>query len=118
MSQLLWTEEDSLYSKLEQVFFKEWEKLKRELELSRMSKVVVTAKKIKELVPDTCRACGGLVSLQESMSGAVLILQWNCTKGHFDTWTSSEVLTEKNHQKIYTVCQQCSACGCDISKWQ
>ena len=94
-------EEDSLYSKLEQVFFKEGEKLKRELELSRMSKVVVTAKKIKELVPDTCRACGGLVSLQESMSGAVLILQWNCTKGHFSTWTSSEVLTEKNHQKIY-----------------
>ena len=65
-------EKDSLYSKLEHVFVKE-EKLKRKLELSRMSKVVVTAKKIKELVPDSCRACSGLVSLQESMSGAVLI---------------------------------------------
>ena len=62
-------EEDSFYNKLEQVLFKEEEKFKRELELFRMSKVVVTAKKIKELVPDTCRTCGGLVSLQEAMSG-------------------------------------------------
>ena len=62
-------------------------------------KGLVTVDKMKE---KTCRACGGAISLKQTMSGAVLtLLQWNCDSGHFDTWASSDVLTERNNQKVY-----------------
>ena len=59
------------------------ERDKRELDLSKKPKVLVTVDKIKELFPETCRACGGAISLKQTMSGNVLTLQWNCDSGHF-----------------------------------
>lgn len=48
------------------------ERDKRELDLSKKPKVLVTVNKIKELFPETCRACGGAISLKQTMSGNVL----------------------------------------------
>ena len=45
--------------------------------------------------------CGGAISLKQTMSVAVLTLQWNCDSGHLGTWASSDVLTVKNNQKVY-----------------
>ena len=82
-------------------FTKKWERDKRELDLSIKPKLLVAIDKIKELFPETCRACGGGISLKQTMSGAVLTLQWNCDSGHFGTWGSSDVLTVRNNQKVY-----------------
>ncbi|XP_068729053.1 uncharacterized protein [Montipora capricornis] len=43
------------------------------------------------------------------MSGAVVTIQWNCTNGHADSWTSSEVLAVKSNQKVYVNNVQLSA---------
>ena len=75
----------------------------RELDqdLSKKPKVLVAVDKIKELFPETFRACGGSIfSLKQTMSGAVLTLWWNCDSGHFGTWASSDVLTVRNNQKV------------------
>ena len=64
--------------------------------------MLVAVDKIKELFPETnFRACGGAISLKQTMSGAVLTLQWNCDSGHFGTWASADVLTVRNNQKVY-----------------
>ena len=48
--------------------------------------MLVAVDKVKELFPaETCHACGGAISLKQTMSGAVLTLQWNCHSGHFGT---------------------------------
>ena len=78
---------------------REVERDKRELDLSKKPKVLVAVDKIKELFPETSRACGVAISLKQTMSGAVLTLQWNCDSGHFNTCRdSSDVLTVKNNQ--------------------
>ena len=43
------------------------------------------------------------------MSSAVVTIQWNCTNGHADSWTSSEVLAVKSNQKVYVNNVQLSA---------
>ena len=43
------------------------------------------------------------------MSSAVVTIQWNCTNGHADSWTSSEVLAFKGNQKVYVNNVQLSA---------
>ena len=91
----------TLLSEVEEVYKKNRERDKRELDLSKKPKVLVTVDKIKELFPETCHACGGAISLKQTMSGAVLTLQWNCDSGHFGTWASSDVLTVRNNQKVY-----------------
>ena len=74
---------------------------KRELDWSKKPKVLVAIDKIKELFPETCRACGGAISLKQTMSGAVLTLQWNCDSGHFGTWASILRCSYcKNNQKV------------------
>ena len=65
--------------------------------------------KVKELIPKACKVCGEAVSVSDSRSGAVLIIKWNCANGHVDYWTSSEVLTVKNNQKVYVNNVQLSA---------
>ena len=94
---------------------KKRERDKRELDLSKKPKVLVSIDKIKELFPETCCGCGGAISLKQTMSGAVLTLQWNCDSGHFDTWTSSDVLTERNNQKVYVNNFQMAAA---ITQWK
>lgn len=91
---------DTLQSELEEVYKKNRERDKRELDLSKKPKVLVSVDKIKELFPETFHACGGVISLKQTMSGAVLTLQWNCDSGHFGTWASSDVLTVRNIQKV------------------
>ena len=71
--------------------------------------------KIKELFPETCHACGGAISLKQTMSGAVLTLQWNCDSAHFGTWASSDVLTVRNNQKVYVNNFQMAAA---ITQWK
>ena len=80
---------------------KEEEQVKRELELSKKPKVLVTIEKVVDLIPKTCGTCSAPVSINQAVSGAVLILQWNCKNGHSGVWTSSEVVTEKRNQKVY-----------------
>lgn len=60
---------DTLLSELEEVYKKNREREKRELDLSKKPKVLVAVDKIKELFPETCRACGGAISLKQTMSG-------------------------------------------------
>ena len=61
--------------------------------------MLVAVDKIQELFPETFRACGGAISLKQTMSVAVLTLQWNCDSVHFNTCRdSSDVLTVKNNQ--------------------
>ena len=75
-----------------------------QLDYSKAPKVLVTADKIKELIPKICHVlyiCGSAISLQHKMRGTVLILNWNCENGHLGIWDSSDVLTVKNHQKVY-----------------
>lgn len=93
--------EETLQSILEKVYKKNQEKNRKELDYSKAPKVLVTADKIKELIPETCHVCGSAISLQHTMSGTVLILNWNCDNGHLGNWASSDVLTVKNHQKVY-----------------
>ena len=81
-------------------FAKNPERDKRELDLSKKPKVLVAVDKIKELFPETCHACGGAISLKQTMSGAVLTLQWNRDSGHFGTWASADVLTVRYIQKV------------------
>lgn len=57
--------------------------------------------KAMELIPSQCKVCGENVTVQHTMSGTVVIIQWNCSNGHADSWTSSEVLTVKSNQKVY-----------------
>ena len=61
-----------MQSELEEVYKKYRERDKRELDLSKKPKVLVAVDKIKELFPETCRACGGAISLKQTMSGNVL----------------------------------------------
>ena len=78
--------------------------------------MLVAFDKIKELFPETnFRACGGAISLKQTMSGAVLTLQWNCDSGHFGTWASSDVLTVRNNQKVYVNNFQMAAA---ITQWK
>ena len=91
------------------------ERDKRELDLSKKPKVLVAVDKIKELFPETCHACGGAISLKQTMSGAVLTLQWNCDSGHFGTWASADVLTVRNNQKVYVNNFQMAAA---ITQWK
>ena len=94
------------------------EKDKRTLEFSKAPKVLVTASKIKELIPKTCSACGEAICLQQTISGAVLVLHWSCSKGHFASWSSSEVLlSKKQKQKVY-VNMQCSVGSCHFTQWK
>ena len=93
--------EEALQSILEKVYKKNREKNRRELDYSKAPKVLVTVEKIKELIPVTCHVCGSAISLQHTMSGTVLILNWNCDNGHLGNWASSDVLTVRNHQKVY-----------------
>lgn len=95
------TEQESLKAKMQEVYEGDKERVKRELELSSTAKVLVTVDKIKELISNTCKTCSSRVSIQETKSGAVLVLNWNCNNGHSGTWASSEVLTEKKRQKVY-----------------
>ena len=106
---------DTLQSELEEVYKANQERDKRELDLSKKPKVLVTVNKIKELFPETCHACGGVISLKQTMSGAVLTLQWNCDSGHFGTWASSDVLTVRNNQKVYVNNFQMAAA---ITQWK
>ena len=62
-----------------------------------------------------CHARGGAISLKQTMSGAVLTLQWNCDSGHFGTWASSDVLTVRNNQKVYVNNFQMAAA---ITQWK
>ena len=94
---------------------KNGERDKRELDLSKKPKVLVAVDKIKELFPETCRACGGAISLKQTMTGNVLTLQWNCDSGHFGTWASSDVLTVRNNQKVYVNNFQMAAA---ITQWK
>lgn len=103
------TEQESLKAKLQEVYEGDKERVKRELELSRTAKVLVTVDKIKELISDSCKTCSSPVSIRETKSGAVLILHWNCDSGHSGTWASSEVLTEKKGQKVYANSVQVAA---------
>ena len=105
----------TLQSELEEVCKKKRERDKRELDLSKKPKVLVSIDKIKELFPETCCACGGAISLKQTMSGAVLTLQWNCDSGHFGTWASSDVLTVRNNQKVYVNNFQMAAA---ITQWK
>ena len=107
----------TLQSEVEEVYKKKRERDKRELDLSKKPKVLVAVDKIKELFPETCRACGGAISLKQTMSGAVLTLQWNCDSGHFGTWASSDVLfnTVRNNQKVYVNNFQMAAA---ITQWK
>ena len=105
----------TLQSEVEEVYKKKRERDKRELDLSKKPKVLVAIDKIKELFPETCRACGGAISLKQTMSGAVLKLQWNCDSGHFGTWASSDVLTVRNNQKVYVNNFQMAAA---ITQWK
>ena len=67
---------DTLQSELEEVYKANQERDKRELDLSKKPKVLVTVNiKIKELFPETCHACGGAISLKQTMSGNVLTLR-------------------------------------------
>ena len=93
--------EQALERILIEVYKQNQEKDERELEFSKAPKVLVTASEIKELIPKTCSACGEAISLQQTTSGAVLVLHWICSKRHFASWSSSEVLTSKNNQKVY-----------------
>ena len=80
--------------------------------------MLVAVDKIKELFPaETFRACGGAISLKQTMSGAVLTFQWNCDSGHFGTWASSDVLfnTVRNNQKVYVNNFQMAAA---ITQWK
>ena len=43
--------------------------------------MLVAIDKIKELFPETCHACGGAISLKQTMSGAVLTLHGTVTVG-------------------------------------
>ena len=96
------TEQESLKAKLQEVYEGDKkERVKRELELSNTAKVLVTVDKIKELISTTCKTCSRPVTIQETKSGAVLLLHWSCDNGHSGTWASSELLTKKNHQKVY-----------------
>ena len=104
-----------MQSELEEVYKKYRERDKRELDLSKKPKVLVAVDKIEELFPETCRACGGSISLKQTMSGAVLKLQWNCDRGHFGTWASSDVLTVRNNQKVYVNNFQMAAA---ITQWK
>lgn len=91
---------ETLQSILKQVYGNV-EEVKRELELSQKQKVIATLDKVMELIPKQCKICGEIVTVQHTMSGAVVTIQWNCTYGHADSWTSSEVLAVKNNQKVY-----------------
>ena len=93
--------EETLQSILEKVYKKNQEKNRRELDDSKAPKVLVTANKIKELISEICHVCGSAISLQHTMSGTVLMLDWNCDNGHLGNWASSDVLTVKNHHKVY-----------------
>ena len=93
------TEQESLQAKLQEVYEGDKkERVKRELELSNTAKVLVTVEKIKELISTTCKTCSSPFTIQETKSGAVLLLHWSCDNGHSGTWASSELLTKKNHQ--------------------
>ena len=91
---------ETLQSILKQVYANV-EEVKRELELSQKQKVIATLDKVMELIPKQCKICGEIVTVQRTMSGAVVTIQWNCTNGHADSWTSSEVLAVKNNQKVF-----------------
>ena len=91
---------ETLQSKLKKVY-SDVEKVKRELDLSQQQKVISTLDKVMELIPSQCKVCGETVTVQHNMSGAVVIIQWNCSHGHADSWTSSDVLTVKSNQKVY-----------------
>lgn len=91
---------ETLQSILKQVYGNV-EEVKRELELSQKQKVIATLDKVMELIPKQCKICGEIVTVQHTMSGAVVTIQWNCTNGHADSWTSSEVLAVKSNQKVY-----------------
>jgi len=80
------------------------------MDITHTQKVVCTVDKVKQLVPDTCKICGGPVSLSKCMSGAVLVLQWNCSNEHSDSWTSSEVLVLKKQPE--SLCEQCATGSC------
>lgn len=83
--------------------------LKRELELANKPKVITTVDKLRELIPSVCKVCAEVVCVNEKMSGAVMVIQWNCSNGHSNCWNSSEVLTVKNNQKVYVNNIQLSA---------
>lgn len=99
---------ETLQSKLKKGYANE-ANMKRELDHSQQQKVIATLDKVKELIPKLCKVCGETVSIQHTMSGAVAIIDWKCTNGHADSWTSSEVLTVKNNQKVYVNNVQLSA---------
>lgn len=57
-----------------------WKKL-RELELPQKQKVIATLDKVMELVPQRCKICGEIVTVQHTMSGycgnnTVELYQW------------------------------------------
>ena len=99
---------ETLQSILKQVYGNV-EEVKRELELSQKQKVIATLDKVMELIPKQCKICGEIFTVQHTMSGAVVTIQWNCTNGHADSWTSSEVLAVKSNQKVYVNNVQLSA---------
>ena len=82
----------TLQSEVEEVYKKNQERDKRELDLSKKPKELVAVDKIKELFPGTCRACGGAISLKQTISGAVLTLHGTVTVGSL---ASSDVLNCK-----------------------
>ena len=75
----------------------------------------VAVDKIKELFPETCHACGGAISLKQTMSGAVLTLQWNCDRGH--NWHLGFLRCSycRNNQKVYVNNFQMAAA---ITQWK
>ena len=77
------------------------EPVKRELRLSNKQKVIVTVDKLRELIPGICKVCEEAITVIENLSGAVLPIKWNCCNGHSDSWSSSDVLTVKNNQKVF-----------------
>ena len=99
---------ETLQSILKQVYGNV-EEVKRELELCQKQKVIATLDKVMELIPQRCKICGEIVTVQDTMSGAVVTIQWNSTNGHADSWTSSEALAVKSNQKVYVNNVQLSA---------
>ena len=85
------------------------EPVKRELQMSNKQKVIVTVDKLRGLIPGICKVCGEAITVTENLSGAVLSIKWNCCNGHSDSWSSSDVLTIKNNQKVYANNLQLSA---------
>lgn len=97
--------------------------------LSQQQRVLVSAKKLKELKGSKCyhtldngSICLGILSFTIDLKGTVAQLRWSCPNKHNGMWVSSEVIGKSHHQDIYLNDLLIGACvllsGNNYSKFQ